>query len=74
MVEERTEGATAGAEAQGEEENVTLEFEIIYESLNDPVEVIETKNPREALSPEELAEHIEGLESVVRARALAAEE
>jgi mono/diheme cytochrome c family protein len=55
---------------------VTDEFEIIYATLADPREVTQSENPRDTLSDEELAEHVKGLESVVRARtrALAAED
>jgi hypothetical protein len=53
------------------EGGVTVEFEIIYATLADPREVTQSENPRDTLTEEELAEHIEGLESVVRARAQA---
>lgn len=74
MAEEQTERAAAEADVARGEESVTFEFEIIFATLEDPREVTESENPRDTLSPEELAEHIEGLESVVRARALAAQE
>jgi hypothetical protein len=59
------------AEQHPEEEGVTVEFEIIYATLKDSRVVTTSENPRDTLTEEALAEHVEGLESVVRARARA---
>lgn len=71
MPDDLKEERPATPERESDDEQLTAEFDILEAGLDREIEPIESENPRDKLSPEELAKHVEALDSVAKARARA---
>ncbi len=71
MPDEPKRAPQARPKEESDDEQLTAEFDILEAGLDREITPVESENPRDKLSPEELAKHVEALDSVAKARARA---